>query len=59
MCNGALSVRNWILLLGLAAVLVALVMAGGEGVLAQEGLRVHAAVAREIITIPLAASMRL
>ncbi len=57
--------RNWVLLLGLAAVLVALVMAGGEGVLAQEGLRVqvglraHAAMAREIITIPLAASMRL
>ena len=51
--------RNWVLLLGLAAVLVALVMAGGEGVLAHEGLRAHAAVAKEIITIPLAASMRL
>jgi hypothetical protein len=52
-------VRNWVLLLGLASVLVALVMAGGEGVLAQDALRAHAALAKEIITIPLAASMRL
>jgi hypothetical protein len=45
--------------LGLAAVLVALIMAGGENVLAHEGLRANAALAKEIITIPLAASMRL
>ena len=51
--------RNWVLLLGLAAVLVALVMAGGESVLAHEGLRANATMAKEIITIPLAASMRL
>jgi hypothetical protein len=47
------------LLLGLAAVLVALIMAGGQGVLAHAGLNAHAAMAKEIITIPLAASMRL
>lgn len=51
--------RNWVLLLGLAAVFVALVMAGGQNVLAHDGLRANAALAREIITIPLAASMRL
>jgi hypothetical protein len=47
------------LLLGLAAVLVALLMAGGESLLAHEGLRANAALAGELITIPLAAATRL
>ena len=51
--------RNWVLLLGLAAVFVALVIAGAQNVLAHEALRAHAALAKEIFTIPLAASMRI
>jgi len=58
-CNGALGVRSWVLLLGLAAVFAALVMAGGQSVLAHDALRTHAALAKEIFTIPLAASMRM
>ncbi|HXT07754.1 MAG TPA: hypothetical protein VN715_12555 [Roseiarcus sp.] len=51
--------RSWVLLLGLAAVFAALVMAGGQSVLAHDALRTHAALAKEIFTIPLAASMRM
>ncbi len=51
--------RNWVLLLGLAAVLAALIMAGGQAVLAHETLRANAALARSVITIPLAAVVRL
>ena len=51
--------RNWVLLLGIAAVLAALVMAGAEAVLAEQALRANATLAGEVFTIPLAAAIRL
>jgi hypothetical protein len=51
--------HKWLLLLGLAAVLAALMIAGGQAVLAHETLRANAALARIVITIPLAAAVRL
>jgi hypothetical protein len=51
--------RIWVLLLGLAAVLAALVIAGGQGLLAGETLRANASLAGELFTIPLAATVRL
>jgi hypothetical protein len=57
-CNGALNLRNWVLLLGLAAVLSALVLASGHDVVTEAALRANASLAGEIFTIPLAATVR-
>lgn len=51
--------RNWGLLLGLAAVLAALVIAGGDTVLAGHALPAGATLVKEVFTIPLAATVKL
>jgi len=52
-------VRKWVLLLGLAAVFAALVIAGGEALLADRPVRANAALGRGVYTIPLAAAISL
>jgi hypothetical protein len=51
--------RNWVILLGLAVVLAALLMACGQSVLTDQALRANAALAGNLFTIPLAASVKL
>jgi len=48
----------WTLWLGLAAVLAAFVLAGGDAMLAHQGLSAKAHMAGQFFTIPLAASVR-
>ncbi len=55
---GALRLRNWFLLLGVAAVLAALVLAGAEAVLTEQAARANATLAGQVFTIPLAAAVR-
>ena len=50
--------RTWVLLLGLAAVLAALVLASGHAFVTEETVRANATLAGELFTIPLAASVR-
>jgi len=49
----------WVLLVGLAAVLAALLIAGGEALLADDAARGHATLAGGVYTIPLAAALRI
>ncbi|MDE3175358.1 MAG: hypothetical protein KGM15_04520 [Pseudomonadota bacterium] len=51
--------RIWVLLLGLAAVLAALIIAGGQAVITQGVAHANAALAGGLITIPLAANVEL
>lgn len=51
--------RIWVLLLGLAAVLAALVMAGGQAVITHGVANANAALAGGVLTIPLAAFVEL
>jgi hypothetical protein len=52
-------VRIWVLLLGLAAVLAALLMAGGQAVLTHGVAHANATLAGGLFTIPLAAVVKL
>jgi len=56
--NGAFIVRIWVLLLGLAAVLAALLMAGGQSLIAHEAAGANASLAGGVFSIPLAAVVR-
>ena len=51
--------RNWVLLIGLAAVLAALLIAGAEAQIADQAARANVALAGGIYTIPLAAFVRI
>ncbi len=51
--------RIWVLLLGLAAVLAALLMAGGQSVITHGFAHANAALAGGLVTIPLAAVVEL
>ncbi len=50
--------RIWALLLGLAAVLAALLIAGEQALIAHEAARANADLAGGVFTIPLAAVVR-
>ena len=50
---------KWVLLLGMAAVLAALVIAGGQALLAHDLARANATLAGGLFTIPLAAVVKL
>jgi hypothetical protein len=52
-------VRIWVLLIGLAAVLAALLIAGAQAQIADEAARANVALAGGIYTIPLAAFVRI
>ena len=51
--------RIWFLLIGLAAVLAALLIAGAEAQIADEAARANATLAGGIYTIPLSALVRI
>jgi hypothetical protein len=52
-------VRIWVLLLGLAAVLAALLIAGEQALIAHDVARANAHLAGGVFTIPLAAIVRI
>jgi len=50
---------GWVMFLGLLAIMAALLLAGGQAVVADHATPANARLAGEVFTIPLAAAVRL